>query len=246
MEISWNTLSFFLQVAHLFSNIQEQGTPNWGEPICAPQWEQRGVHYLKEIYNDFGLLSFADVKDAFDLPGSTFFFYLQLRSALRAHGVPFQYPLPTHPLRDLFTKQNGTKGMVSKLYHFLQVTDLVSLPVERVWRRDGPDRAQDFDWDAMWSSIHEASHNPDHQQIHFNFLHRTNLTPVKLHHMKIISEPCCNLCSLKAQSSFIHMFWDCPPVLGQCCIQIIWFDRWYSTCNYSCVDSKWSVNPQYF
>jgi len=69
-----------------------------GRPICAPQWEQRSVHFLKDIYNDFGLLSFADIKDAFDLPGSTFFFYLQLRSALRAHGVPWQCPLPTHPL----------------------------------------------------------------------------------------------------------------------------------------------------
>lgn len=123
-----------------------------GRPICAPQWEQRGVHYLKDIYNDFGLLSFADIKDAFDLPGSTIFFYLQLRSPLRADGVPWQYPLPTHPLRDLFTKQNRTK--VSKLYIFLQVTDLVSLPVEGVWRRDCPDLAQDFDLDAMWSSIH--------------------------------------------------------------------------------------------
>lgn len=30
--------------------------------------------------------------------------------------------------------------------------------------------------------------------------------------MKIINEPCCNLCSLKVQGTFIHMFWDCPPV----------------------------------
>jgi len=102
--------------------------------------------------------------------------------------------------------------MVSKLYHFLQVTDLVSLPVERIWRRDCPDLAQDLDWDVMWSSIHETSRNPDHQQIHFNFLHRTYLTPVKLHHMKMINEPCYNLCSLKAQGTFIHMFRDCPPV----------------------------------
>ena len=105
--------------------------------------------------------------------------------------------------------------MVSKLYHFLQVTGLEPLTVEKVWRRDCPDLAQDFEWDAVWSSIPEASRNPDHQQIHFNFLHRTYLTPVKLRHMKIINESCCNLCSLKVQGTFIHMFWDCPPV-GQC------------------------------
>lgn len=30
--------------------------------------------------------------------------------------------------------------------------------------------------------------------------------------MEIIRDPCCNLCSLKAQGTYIHMFWDCPPV----------------------------------
>lgn len=45
-----------------------------GRPITAPQWEQRGVRYLKDIYNDSGLLSFTDIKDAFDLPGSTFIY----------------------------------------------------------------------------------------------------------------------------------------------------------------------------
>lgn len=183
-----------------------------GRPISAPQWEQGGVHYLKDIYNNSGLLSFSNIRDAFNLPGSSFFFYLQLRSALRAHGVPWQRPLPTHPLRELFTKQAKNKGMVSKLYHFLLVSNLVPLPIERVWKRDCPDLAEDFEWNDVWSSIHEASRNPDHQQIHFNFLHRTYLTPVKLHHMRIINDPFCGLCSLKAQGTFIHMFWDCPPV----------------------------------
>lgn len=100
--------------------------------------------------------------------------------------------------------------MASKLYSFLQKHP-VSLPIKRIWSRDCPDLAQNFDWDAVWSSIKEASRNPDHQQIHFNFLHRTYLTPIKLH-MKIINDPCCNLCLLKAQGTYIHMFWDCPPV----------------------------------
>lgn len=30
--------------------------------------------------------------------------------------------------------------------------------------------------------------------------------------MKIINDSCCNLCSLKAQGTYIHMFWGCPPV----------------------------------
>lgn len=30
--------------------------------------------------------------------------------------------------------------------------------------------------------------------------------------MKIIDDPPCNLCLLKAQGTLIHIFWDCPPV----------------------------------
>ncbi len=101
-----------------------------GRPIWARQWEHRGVHYFRDIFNDCGLLSFSDIKDAFNLLGSSFFFYLQLRSALNAYGVPWQCPLPIHPIRDLFTKSIKTKGMVSKLYQFLLQSDLVSLPVE--------------------------------------------------------------------------------------------------------------------
>src|SRR4029434_6740651 len=70
-----------------------------GRPRLAPPWEQGGVHYLKDIFNNYGLLSFSDIKNAFNLPGSLFFFYLQLRSALKVYGVPWQNRLPTHPIR---------------------------------------------------------------------------------------------------------------------------------------------------
>ena len=182
-----------------------------GRPISAPPWEQGGVHYLKDIFNNYGLLSFSDIKNAFNLPGSSFFFYLQLRSALKAYGVPWQGRLPTHPVRKLFTLQTKTKGMVSKLYQFLVIPDRFSLPVERVWEKDCPELDEEFDWHDVWSDISQVSRNPDHQQIHYNFMHRTYLTPVRLHHMKFVNDPLCTLCSLKVQGTYLHMIWDCPP-----------------------------------
>lgn len=67
----------------------------------------------------------------------------------------------------------------------------------------------------VWANIREASRNPDHQQIHFNYVHRTYLTPCKLHYIKPISNHC-NLCSMKASGTSLHMMWNCPPVLGFC------------------------------
>ena len=95
-----------------------------GGDLSVPQWEQRGVHYLKDIYNDFGLLSFTDIKDAFDLPGSNFFFYLQLRSALRAHGNILC--LPTHS--EIYSlNKTELRVWYPNCTIFLQATDLVSL-----------------------------------------------------------------------------------------------------------------------
>ncbi len=101
--------------------------------------------------------------------------------------------------------------MVSRLYQFL-VTPKHSLPMERIWLQDCPDLSEDFDWDDVWASISEVSRNPDHQYIHFNFIHRTYLTPVRLYRMKILNSPLCTLCPAQSHGTFLHMFWECDPV----------------------------------
>lgn len=105
----WRLVEIHCQLSckwHTFSPIfNNNAILIGGRPISAPQWERRGARHLKDIYNDSGLLSFTDIRDAFDLPGSTFFFYLQLRSALKAHGLSWQCTLPTHPLRDLVSQK---------------------------------------------------------------------------------------------------------------------------------------------
>ena len=70
----------------------------------------------------------------------------------------------------------------------------------------------DFDWSRVWNNVKLASRNPDHQQIHYNFVHRTYLTPRRLCLMKMIGDASCTLCSLKTMGTFLHMFWECLPV----------------------------------
>ena len=93
-----------------------------------------------------------------------------------------QNRLPTNPVRNLFTVQTKTKGMVSKIYQFLVIPDHFSLPVEWAWKRDCPDLDKEFDWHVVWSDISLVLRNPDHQQIHYDFIHRTYLTPVTAPH----------------------------------------------------------------
>ena len=55
-----------------------------GRPISPSYWSGTNIRLLNDIYNDMGLRSFQDIRGAFNLPGYLFFFYLQLRSALKA------------------------------------------------------------------------------------------------------------------------------------------------------------------
>ena len=78
-------------------------------------------HLQSPIFNNKGLLiggetchlfSVGKGRDTvfgwyFRLGWFNFFFYLQLRAALKAHGVPWQHPLPTHPLHDLIVTKRA-------------------------------------------------------------------------------------------------------------------------------------------
>ena len=88
------------------------------------------------MYDD-GLSAFNDLKAEYDLPGTSFFFYLQLTSAMKAYGIPWGVPLLTHPLHRLFAAQKQTRGMVSKVYKCIS-QPRVPLAVETVWSRDIP------------------------------------------------------------------------------------------------------------
>ncbi len=41
-----------------------------------------------------------------------------------------------------------------------------------------------LDWEGVWVNVGLAFRNPDHQQIHYNFIHRVYFMPRKLYLMK--------------------------------------------------------------
>ncbi len=71
-------------------------TPLWhnlilyaeNRPFVQPSWSSLGVNTCGDIYDDQGLCSFQTLRTKFCLPASAYFVFLQLRSALKAYGVP--------------------------------------------------------------------------------------------------------------------------------------------------------------
>ncbi len=59
-----------------------------GKPISFPQRSDKGINTLQDVTGQQGLREFQDLQRSFDLPGTSIFWYLQLRAAVRAQGVP--------------------------------------------------------------------------------------------------------------------------------------------------------------
>ncbi len=66
-------------------------------PFHCPQWTHNKENTLGHIYDDSGLKSFQNLKTQCNLPGTSFFMHLRIRSALWAYGVPWNSQLPIHP-----------------------------------------------------------------------------------------------------------------------------------------------------
>lgn len=71
-----------------------------------------------------GLREFHDLERSYNLSG-TFYFYLQLRTAMRAQGVPWGSELGNHPLHVIFDTKGKNNGIVSDLYKFIYNQSLI-------------------------------------------------------------------------------------------------------------------------
>lgn len=183
-------------------------------PLRFTAWEEKGISVLGDIFGDNGLLSFADLCFKYNLPRTTFFFYLQLRSVLVANGVLLRRALSSPPIKKFLLVPFSLGGHVSKLYNILLHHSYKPLALDTVWKADFGDLSPDLEWSKVWEGINMSSRNPDHQQIHYNFIHRLYLTPKRLHKMKMLTDPLCKLCRLNVIGTFRHMFWDYPLVMA--------------------------------
>uniref|UniRef100_A0A8C1LC25 Reverse transcriptase domain-containing protein n=1 Tax=Cyprinus carpio TaxID=7962 RepID=A0A8C1LC25_CYPCA len=181
-------------------------------PFHCPQWTHHKVNTLGDIYDDSGLQSFQNLKTQYNLPGTSFFMYLRIRSALRAYGVPWNSQLPIHPLRKLILPSEEFPSSASVIYLFLLEHSYKPLSITTVWAKDLNEDVHVLFSDQIWGMFKLSSKNPNHQMIHWKLLHRVYLTPMKRFHMNLSSSPKCNLCSQGSLGTFLHFFWECPSL----------------------------------
>ncbi len=101
-------------------------TPLWhnfnfvcgNRPFVQPSWSTLGVNTCGDIYDNQGLCSFQTLRTKFCLPASAYFVFLQLRSALKAYGVPWSSSISSHPMRDWIAPSAGRPSVSFVINNF--------------------------------------------------------------------------------------------------------------------------------
>ncbi len=98
----------------------------WKSSICPTLLVYLGVNTCGDIYDNQGLCSFQTLRTKFCLPASAYFVFLQLRSALKAYGVPWSSSISSHPMRDWIASSAG-RPSVSLIYN--KIIDCITKPL---------------------------------------------------------------------------------------------------------------------
>ncbi len=169
-----------------------------------------------------------------NVPESAYFVFLQLRSALKAYGVPWASSISSHPMRDWITPSAG-RPSVSLIYN--KIIDCITKPlsIKTIWNRELSDLNLSVDWERVWSNLSLTSKNLAHCLIHFKVIHRAYITPYKIFKMKLQSNLNCHICNTTSSGTFLHMFCECPFVIS------LWTH--VNLVLSSLLRIDWSVNP---
>ena len=105
---------------------------------CGERWRRYGVTHLVHIFSGGRLLSFAELRERYDLPQTMYFHYLQLRHAIRAQAGDNPWTLSPAPIFHFMTGITSFRGFISSSYAMLLTAFLPALPSRVVdsWERD--------------------------------------------------------------------------------------------------------------
>lgn len=130
---------------------------------------------------------------------------------MRAQGVPWDSELEDHPLHLELNTKGKNKGIASELYKPIAEASYKHLPLNRLWKSD-IDASSELNRQSIWSNINISSRNPNHQMIHYKFVHRSYFTAQRLHQTRLKNNPSCDFCPGDTVGTFFHLVWHCPEV----------------------------------
>ena len=126
--------------------------------------------------------TFEELQLQYDLPTGQFIAHAALTNAIRANCSPLA-PVPeTDTTLQIMLTWSSRRHRITNIYKAITKPRLPLHPrVREKWAFDLQLELHDGDWDKILNYIPRVSRNARFRFLQFNFMHRTYLTPTRLH-----------------------------------------------------------------
>ncbi len=175
-------------------------------------WLNRGIISIKHLYFDGTFASFEHLSQVFNLPGSHFFRYLQVRDFVRKQFPGFPMSPPSTLVDSIFNTNPYQRGAISTIYNTLFAHQPLDSDCLRItWARDLNIEIDAETWQLVLKRVHNSSVCARHGVLQCKVVYRVHWSKSKLARMFPNIDPCCDKCHLEP-ANLAHMFWTCPAL----------------------------------
>lgn len=157
-------------------------------------------------------MSFQELQEAFDIPRSSFFGYLQIRHFIFSLSISSPPTSLSHTPETFLLNRKILKHFISGFYSIIFSCGTYELSnISRKWEGDLESEFIEDDWREAISVIRSASTCNRLRETQYKILHRLHITPIILNKMDRSISPLCTKCNSE-RGTYFHYFWDCKYI----------------------------------
>lgn len=212
---AWNKAHKILGISsykQTYSSVWNNPAVRIGKsPVYWKKWLIGGVQKIEDLYRDNNFMSFAMLRDTFNLTDKgDFWKYLQIRSSV---GSVFELSniQGENPLQAWLNlpKNFQTASMYYK--KLLGDQGAICEGLRLSWQKDLNINIMQDMWENVVSNVGWATRDARSKFIHYKIIHRFYFTPSRLFKMGLLQKNTCWKCNGDI-GTYIHVFWECPLV----------------------------------
>lgn len=180
------------------------------KPFYWSLWVDKGIMFIRDLYEGYTLKSFAILVEQYDLPQNQFYKYLQIRHML---NETILFPQQTLAGSNTLTKMLGAFGQgheASRYYSsVLHNVGGQNNGLKQLWEADLGYHFTEEEWSAILKNVKKMSRELRTRLVQFKIVNRVYWTPTRLYKAKLKDDPSCWRCG-ETYGTLIHLVWSCP------------------------------------
>ncbi len=175
-------------------------------------WRNKGLQSIGDLYVDEMFASFSQLQSIFNLPGSNFFQYLQIRHYVKEVIPQFVSKPKTNRFDGCIMSNQTSRHLISRFVNVFPMS-VNTNPLKEAWVKYFAVDLSDEIWNDCHGKMQYCSINARHRLIQFKAVHRLYYSKVRLNKIYNTISPNCDRCKV-TEGTLSHLFWSCPNLFG--------------------------------